>query len=160
MQPESWVRVELDALLPSPAGPATPGIVQDHTLQVEPAFFIDRFECRVECDADAANPIVMRSSVKVADFAAALSVTDITEAARAVSRSAAPSTGGEFGVVDESERLTLEDAGYDSQPPNRRYAVTASADLRSADGQVLGYRWIGIVDNWNARAFTSFVPAG
>jgi uncharacterized protein YfaS (alpha-2-macroglobulin family) len=156
VHPESWVRVEFDASLPSPAGPATPGIVQDHTVQVEPAFFIDRFECRLECDADASNPIVMRSTVKVADFAAALSVTDITETPRTVLRSGARATGDEFGVMDESDRLTLEDAGYDPQPPNRRYAVTASADLRSSDGQALGYRWIGIADNWNARAFTSF----
>ena len=30
------------------------------------------------------------------------------------------------------------------------------ADLRSSDGQVLGYPWLGVVDNWHRSAFTSF----
>ena len=37
-----------------------------------------------------------------------------------------------------------------------KYVVTARADLKSADGQTLGYPWLGIVDNWHFRAFTSF----
>jgi uncharacterized protein YfaS (alpha-2-macroglobulin family) len=156
VRPESWVRIELDATLPSPAGSATPGLTQDHTLQVEPAFFIDGFECRSECDADRNNPIVMRSTVKVADFASALAATDITETPRAVARRAQPRVRDEFDAYDEGDRLTLEDAGYDPQPPNRRYLVAARPDLRSSDGQALGYHWVGIVDNWNARAFTSF----
>ena len=156
VRPESWVRIELDETLPSRAGPATPGVAQDHTLTVEPAFFINGFECRTECDADAANPIVMRSSVKVADFAAAITATDITEAPRAVARASTTRVREQFEVYDEGDRLTLEDAGYDPQPPNRRYAVSAPATLRSADGQSLGYTWIGVVDNWHARAFTSF----
>ena len=43
-----------------------------------------------------------------------------------------------------------------AQPPDRRYAVSVAAALKSADGQTLGYPWVGIVENWHARAFTSF----
>ncbi len=50
----------------------------------------------------------------------------------------------------------LEDAGFEAQPPNRKYVVTLPATLRSADGQTLGYPWLGIVDNWHSTAFTSF----
>jgi uncharacterized protein YfaS (alpha-2-macroglobulin family) len=155
VRPESWVRIELDATLPSPAGKATPGVTQDHTIEVERAFFIDGFECRRECDADGHNPIVMRSSVKVADFSAALVATDITDKPRQISRGATPRPVEEE-AFDESDRLTLEDAGFEAQPPNRRFAISAGANLRSADGQTLGYTWVGIVDNWNQRAFTSF----
>ena len=28
--------------------------------------------------------------------------------------------------------------------------------LQAADGQTLGYPWVGIVENWHERAFTSF----
>ena len=57
---------------------------------------------------------------------------------------------------DASPRLTLEDAGFAAQPPDRTYVVTAPATLKSADGQTLGYSWLGIVENWHMRAFTSF----
>jgi uncharacterized protein YfaS (alpha-2-macroglobulin family) len=156
VRPESWVRLELDGTLPSPDGPATPGVTQDHTLQLEPAFFIDGFECTDECDADDSNPIVMRTSVGVKEFAAAVAATDITAAPQVVARAKTPRVRDEYEMYDDGERLTLEDAGYDPQPPNRRYAVTARPNLRSRDGQTLGYNWIGIVDNWHARAFTSF----
>ena len=43
--PESWVNVALDAQVPSPAGAATPGKVQDYTIKVRPAFFIEQFDC-------------------------------------------------------------------------------------------------------------------
>ena len=34
--------------------------------------------------------------------------------------------------------------------------MTVDSSLRSADGQTLGYTWAGVVENWHARAFTSF----
>jgi uncharacterized protein YfaS (alpha-2-macroglobulin family) len=52
--------------------------------------------------------------------------------------------------------LTLEDAGFDAQPPATTYAVAVGAGLTSADGQTLGYTWTGTVENWHERAFTSF----
>ncbi len=157
VEPESWVRLLLDAGLRSPSGPATPGKAQEFTVQAEPAFFIDGFRCRTECEPDRWNPIRLRVPVKVADFGAAVSATDITAAATAgaVRRRAMPATQGD-DPRDSSSDITLEDAGFDAQPPVRKYAVTARADLRASDGQVLGYPWVGIVDNWHQRAFTSF----
>jgi uncharacterized protein YfaS (alpha-2-macroglobulin family) len=58
--------------------------------------------------------------------------------------------------MDESKWFTLEDAGYERQPPARTYSVAIDAGLRSADGQTLGYTWVGEVENWHERAFTSF----
>ncbi|HEX6973571.1 MAG TPA: MG2 domain-containing protein, partial [Vicinamibacterales bacterium] len=89
-------------------------------------------------------------------FAAALSAIDITTAPeRAVTKPATPPSRGDE-AADSGEQLTLEDAGFAPQPPVRKYAVTARADLKSVDGQTLGYTWIGVVDNWHRSAFTSF----
>ncbi len=155
VQPESWVRLTVDATVPSPAGSATPGQPQSYTIEAERAFFVDGFYCRTECDPEAWNPIRMRSEVEVKAFAAAVSVTDITTTPeQAVSRPAAsPSRERE---MDQGQQLTLEDAGFAPQPPVRKYAVLARADLKSTDGQTLGYTWIGQVDTWHRRAFTSF----
>jgi uncharacterized protein YfaS (alpha-2-macroglobulin family) len=155
VRPESWVKLVLDAALPSPAGPATPGQPQSYTVEAERAFFIDGFECTSECDGDVWNPLRMRVPVKVADFAAALRAIDVSGGDRPVARLATPRPRPDY-EPDASEVLTLEDAGYAAQPPDRRYAVTAAATLKAADGQTLGYSWVGVVDNWHMRAFTSF----
>src|SRR5262245_29845004 len=65
VRPESWVKLVLDAALPSAAGPATPGQPQSYTIEAERAFFIDDFECTSACDGDAWNPLRMRAPVKV-----------------------------------------------------------------------------------------------
>jgi alpha-2-macroglobulin len=155
VKPESWVKLVLDRVLPSPAGPATPGELQTYTIQVERAFFIDDFDCTATCDGDASNPLHMSAPVKVADFAAALRAIDITGADQPVRKLTTPRPRPDFWP-DADEALTLEDAGYAAQPPDRKYVVTAPASLKSADGQTLGYSWLGIVENWHMRAFTSF----
>jgi alpha-2-macroglobulin len=153
--PESWVKLMLNAGVRSPAGPATPGTTQSFTIQAEPAFFVQGFRCIEECDPDGWNPVRMRAIVKVADFAAAVTATDVTGVAQEVRKTGKPGRRG-ADPLDASSHITLEDAGFDTQPPVRKYAVTARADLKSADGQTLGYTWLGIVDNWHRRAFTSF----
>jgi uncharacterized protein YfaS (alpha-2-macroglobulin family) len=155
VRPESWVKLVLDAGLPSPSGPATPGQAQTFTVKAEPAFFVDDFFCTAACDADVANPLRMRAAVRAADFAAALTVSDITSGSQPVPKATSPRDRPEW-APDADEYLTLEDAGFDAQPPDRRYAVSAPATLVASDGQTLGYPWLGIVDNWHMRAFTSF----
>ena len=153
--PESWVKLSLAANLRSPAGQATPGTAQTHTIKVERAFFIDGFRCHTACDPDGWNPVQLRAAVKVADFASAVAATDIT-ATPAPAIKGAPARPRGDDVRDASSRVTLEDAGFGAQPPVRKYAVSVRADLRAADGQLLGYPWLGIVDNWHRSAFTSF----
>jgi len=155
VKPESWVKLTLDSALPSPAGPATPGQTQTFTIEAERAFFIDGFYCRQACDADAWNPVRVRAPVRATDFAAAIKAADITAAEQAVRKAARPRERRPY-APDASGGLTLEDAGFSPQPPDRKYAVTASATLKAADGQTLGYPWVGIVDTWHMRAFTSF----
>ena len=154
--PESWLRLQLDDQMPSPAGSATPPSEQHFTIEVEKAFFVDGFKCETQCDPDAANAVEMRAEVKVTDFARAVKALDLsTTPARAVTKPASPPARPDY-EPDASSGLTLEDAGFTAQPPSRTYAVTIDASLTSADGQTLGYSWSGTTSNWHQRAFTSF----
>ena len=154
--PESVVTVSVGPRVPSPAGPATPGTVQSYDLEAEPAFFLDGFECRAQCNGDDRNALQSRTDITVSAFASALRVVDITAAAPLPVRKPAtrPARGGY--APESSRSLTLEDAGFTAQPSNRKYAVSAPATLTSEDGQTLGYPWVNVVDNWHATAFTSF----
>lgn len=152
--PESQIRLTLAPGVRSPAGPATPGRIQEYTIQAEPAFFVSGFWCSTECDADRRNPIHMRAPVPLSEFTRSIAVSDISSGDTQVDR-----TGTErrpTRAPDYSYGPVLEDAGYQAQPPDSRYAVTLAPDMKSADGQTLGYRWVGVVENWHMRAFTSF----
>ena len=153
---ESWVRLTLDNALKSPAGAATPASIQHYTMKAEPAFFVDGFECPSACDPDNRNPIHLRARVKVADFAKALRVTDVTAgAAKEAPKQAKPMTTTAYGR-DDSNWLTVEDAAFQAQPPASTYFATVDASLTAIDGQTLGYTWAGRVENWHRTAFTSF----
>jgi uncharacterized protein YfaS (alpha-2-macroglobulin family) len=156
---ESWVRLALDATLPSPAGPATPGGLQEYTVEVEQALFVDRVECTTECNPDNANVMWFRAPIKVSDFARATSLRDVTTAGRevAVAKPHPPRQKDEYGNSRDIETtLSLEDAGFDSPAPAHTYEVRVDASLAAADGQTLGYTWIGRIENWHRPAFSSF----
>jgi alpha-2-macroglobulin len=155
---ESWIRLELDARVPSPAGPATPGRVQEHTVKVEQALFVDRMECATQCNPDNANVIWFRSPVKVPDFSRATSVRDVTGGREvALAKPHPPREKDEYGNTRDIETtLSLEDAGFDPPAPAHTYAISVDAGLQSADGQTLGYTWLGRLENWHRPAFTSF----
>src|SRR5207245_6465287 len=84
--PDSWVRIETDGRIPSLAGLATSGHTENYTIQVEPTFLIDRFFCEDACDPEHGNPIHFRVPVKAEKFAAALSVTHVTDTRREQAR--------------------------------------------------------------------------
>jgi uncharacterized protein YfaS (alpha-2-macroglobulin family) len=156
---ESWVNVALDAQLPSPAGPAIPGKVQEYIVEVEPAFFIEQFECVEACNPDDANELRMRASIRIEDFANAISAKDVTSPPREVgiTKPRPPKAKDQYGhAQDVSSSPTLEDAGFGAQPPARTYSISVDPGLRATDGQTLGYQWVGTVENWHRLAFTSF----
>ena len=153
--PESHVQLTLAPTVRSPAGRATPGRAQLYTIEAEPAFFITGFWCTVQCDADLRNPIRMRTVARASDFASAIAVTRLAPGAEQRVQKPAGTKRDEEDL-DYGGGFVLEDAGYDPQPPASRYAVTLAHDMKAADGQTLGYTWLGIVENWHMRAFTSF----
>ena len=155
---ESWVRLAFDSTLPSPAGPATPGTVQEYVVKVERALFVDRLECVLQCNPDNANVIWFREPIKVADFARATSVRDVTGGREvALAKPHPPRAKDQYGNTRDIETtLSLEDAGFDAPAPAHTYVVSVDGSLQSADGQTLGYTWVGRIENWHRPAFTSF----
>ena len=79
--PQSWVKLSLGERAEVAGRPGHARPVQDYTMKAEPAFFVEGFDCPAECDPDNRNPIRLRGRVKVADFAKALRVTDVTAGA-------------------------------------------------------------------------------
>jgi uncharacterized protein YfaS (alpha-2-macroglobulin family) len=154
--PESWVRIEVDGRVPSLAGLAVSGRLQNYSVKVEPAFFVERIVCQSACDPDDNNPVEFRGMVKATAFAAALLATDVTDPRRERELTKAKPRQRESWEQDESKYLSLEDAGFPPQPPSSTMMLTLSADLRSSDGQTLGYTWAGLAETWHQRAFTSF----
>jgi uncharacterized protein YfaS (alpha-2-macroglobulin family) len=154
--PEAWLQLTLAGTVRSPAGPATPGVPVDYTVETDKAFFINGFDCTVECHPDSRNALRFRTRVDVEAFAKAITVVDAGNGKPLARPPAAPKPTDRDEYYGEENALTLEDAGYQSQPPDRRFIVTVRDDLRAADGQTLGYTWVGSVDNWHYDAFTSF----
>jgi alpha-2-macroglobulin len=155
VQPQSWVRVALDATIPSMQGPVTPGREQADIEELEPAFFVREPYCASQCDPSSYNAIQLTTYVDAARMRAATSVTDVTGGRSAVvAPSTAPVPIGESG--GSGEYYTLEDLRFPTQPPMTTYAVQVAASLESQDGQRLGYPWLGLIENWHERAFTSF----
>ncbi|MCC7043838.1 MAG: Ig-like domain-containing protein, partial [Acidobacteria bacterium] len=150
----TWLELTLDAQLPGSSGNQRSGRAQTSVAELDPVFFARRFACQQACNPSGYNGLQMTMPVDVARFAAALSVQDITTASneRAVVQTStvAPS------ALDQSWSPELEDAGFDRQPPASTYAYRLDASLEASDGQRLGYPFVGIVENWHERAFSSF----
>lgn len=154
--PESRVQIELDAQLPSPAGHATPGRSQQYVVQAERALLIDGFECTERCDPELRNAMLLRRPVPMTELGRAIGITNITTPGKDLAVGRARSARPRPRSNDASTRPTVEDAGFDVQPPATTYLVTLDASLRSTDGQTLGYTWIGSVENWHRGAFIGF----
>jgi uncharacterized protein YfaS (alpha-2-macroglobulin family) len=153
--PESWLRIVVDASMPSPDGAATPGSVQTTTNELDHALFVARITCVNECAPSRFNAVEFSTVIPVQAFALALTVRDITDPAHEadVTPKSAVRPAGQF---DNRAAHSVEDAGFDRQPPARTWRLRLASDLTSEDGQTLGYPWIGSIENWHDVAFTSF----
>jgi hypothetical protein len=152
--PDAFLQLTLDSRLPSAQGPATPQAAQTFTIHLPETFFVSGFRCQSQCDADAYNYLRLRASARIAAIRQATTVRDLTDAAAGVP--VAPATPDPRNGDDATSYVNLEDLGYERQPPARTFAVTIDDGLVASDGQTLGYTWSEVVENWHARAFTSF----
>ena len=152
--PGTWLELTLDPTITGVQGTASPGQSQRSVAELTPVFFARAFGCTSSCTPSGYNGVNFTTLVNVERFSKALTVRDITNAQREqiVTRAAAVRSPD----LDESWSPSLEDAGYNRQPPARTYAYQLDPAFESTDGQPLGYRWVGIVENWHERAFTSF----
>ena len=155
VQPESWVRFALAPTVPSMQGPATPGREQADIEEMESAFFVAGWTCTTQCEPSNYNGVRLTNAVTSAQMRSAISVTDVTGGRSvAVAPSSAPAQRESFD--SPGEYYTLEELRFATQPPMTTYAVRLAASLEAEDGQRLGYTWLGLVENWHERAFTSF----
>ena len=153
--PQTRLQLTLDRTLPSPQGAATPEREQQRIEPLPAAFFVTGFACTRECDPSNWNPLQMTADVPLASLRTATTVRSIGGPREvAVSPGAQPAPRDAYDVAGRA--YTLEDLRYATQPPVSRYAVRVAPALEAEDGQRLGYTWLGIVENWHERAFTSF----
>jgi hypothetical protein len=150
--PGSHLRVTIDTGLPGLQGTATPAQAQRSIASLDPVFFAG-VSCSQECDPSGYNAVRFTRQVAIAQFRR-LTVRDITDPTReeAVAAAATPATSR----FDRSFGFNAEDAGFTRQPPARTWAYQLPATLEALDGQTLDYPWMGIVENWHQRPFTSF----
>ncbi|MGE0449041.1 MAG: alpha-2-macroglobulin family protein [Vicinamibacterales bacterium] len=153
--PDSWVRVEIDTTAPAMGGAAVPGITQSRRVEAEETFFVNGPRCRVECAPDDWNAVALRGRIDLDALRAHLSVRNVSAPSQPIV-SPAKEPDAQTWEFDDLSSFSLEDAGYDRQPPDSRYVVRLDPGLTATDGQTLGYTWIDIVENWHERAFTSF----
>jgi hypothetical protein len=152
--PGGQLLLTLDDRMPGAEGSAPPPLVQRSMVALDPVFFATGFGCRSACNPSGYNAVQFSVDVTAARFGPALTVRDITDPAgeRPVARAAAAPAAR----FDRSRGYGVEDAGFDRQPPARTWVYQLDPALEAADGQRLGYPWVGIVRNWHERAFTSF----
>ncbi|HET9371320.1 MAG TPA: MG2 domain-containing protein [Vicinamibacterales bacterium] len=152
--PGTEIQLTLDTRMPSPAGPEFPPEAQTSLIEPDPVFFAIGSSCRAQCNPSAYNSVHFSNNVDASRFAAALRVRDITTPAREQAIAAAsppPAAGRDISIAH-----SLDDAGFDRQPPARTWALHLDPALEAADGQRLDYPWVAIVENWHERAFASF----
>jgi hypothetical protein len=148
------LRVTIDARVPSPAGTATPGEPQASTSQIERPLFVLGLQCHDGCQPSGWNPVSFSGSVLTQSFARAVTVRDVTTPAReiAVTPSAVPASGS----TDADDSIALESAGFARQPGMSQWLVRVDPSVAAADGQTLGYPWVGFIRTGRDNVFTSF----
>jgi uncharacterized protein YfaS (alpha-2-macroglobulin family) len=155
--PDGWLNLTVDARLPAVEGRATPPRPQSYTVRLASAFFVQGFRCMAQCDGDSWNVAFLRAEARLDALRRAVSVRDITNRAQeAVVPASATPRESRIARLESTRAFALEDLGFDRQPPARTFAVSLDSGLQADDGQTLGYRWTGIVENWHETAFTSF----
>jgi hypothetical protein len=152
--PGTQLEFAIDPRMPGLQGPETPGTAQTTLARMEPVFFANGIHCRLECTSSDNNPIEFSVPVHTAPFAAALSARDVSTPGREtpVTKTAPVKPAPR----DASHYHSVEDGGFDRQPPDRTWALRLDPSLQSQDGQTLGYPATFVVQNWNDRAFVSF----
>jgi uncharacterized protein YfaS (alpha-2-macroglobulin family) len=153
--PGAWLSVAIDARMPSPAGSATPGVIQTNVAELEPPLFVAGLFCSENCQPSLFNPIRFTTPVRTQAFIQAVTVRDVTTAAREAAVSP-PNRPSAASVNDLDYAVGLETAGFSRPPGMSRWLVRIDPALTAGDGQTLGYPWIGVIATGRDDVFTSF----
>ena len=131
--PETNLQVFIDEQL-ARSGNVRTGRAQTYTIELEPAFFVEKINCAAQCNPDNYNPISFRAKGGV----------DYNTIKKEIP---------EWSM--HSAAYSLDELGYSLQPAHT-YRVRVDASLQAEDGQKLGYTWMATVEYWHRLAFISF----
>jgi uncharacterized protein YfaS (alpha-2-macroglobulin family) len=178
--PDAWLRITLDANMPSPDGPQTRG-PQSTTVTLEPTFFVKRTQCAtplppgsfrwspararawrashdLQCIPEGNDPIGLTRPVATAAFASALTITDVTDPA--VERAVTAARGIDADTASRpTDDPTVASAGFPFQVPLSTWRLRLGPELQAADGQTLDYPWVGFVEAMHAVPFVGLEGA-
>ncbi len=153
--PNAWMRLEVAPVVPSPAGSETPGEFQGYTVELEPAFFVEGLRCSVGCNPDRYNPLQFTTPLYLSDLKKGFTVRRATGP-----DTSEPLPRGEEAADDESwdypsAAWSLDQTGFPFGAA-QTFVLKLDRNLTSADGQTLGYTWVGSLVNLHRTAFSSF----
>ena len=154
--PDTNLQIFVDDKLAKNAEHVASGHAQTFTIELGPAFFIDKVECLAECGPDYFNPIAFRGgSVPYANFKKAVTVLDVTDPAHEASVTPSTPKRAEDANATPAAQFSLDELGY-SLLPAHTYAVRVDPSLAAENGQTLGYTWMAVVEYWHKSAYISF----
>ena len=152
---DAWLMIATDGSLPSPAGPVF-GPAQQTIVRLEPTFFVNDPACTTGC-APVYSDIVFRRGVSVQELAKRISIRE-----SAAGRSEAALVPGELPAASIPDFPGGQQSvapfwlGFPNQPPATTRTISIDAGLTAADGQVLGYRWLEVIDMLHAVPYTEW----
>ena len=150
--PDTNINVFLDSELARGPNNVRTGKAQEFVIETDPAQFINKMSCYVECDPESTNAIEMRVPTRFDAMLKALTITDVTDAAHPVTLK--PETRERD--YDSPQRWHgIDELGY-SLSPAHNYVVRIDSSLEAENKETLGYTWTARVENWHRTAFTSF----
>ncbi|MDP9360435.1 MAG: MG2 domain-containing protein, partial [Acidobacteriota bacterium] len=154
--PDTSLQVFIDDKLAKHTANVATGRTQTFTVELNPAFFVEKVYCLTECNPDYYNPIVFRTrnGVPYRNFRKAVTVVDITDPAHEVPMTPAAPKRSDWETV-HAFQYSLDELGYSALPAHT-YAIRVDPALVSEDGQTLGYTWMAVVEYWHKAAFISF----
>jgi alpha-2-macroglobulin len=150
--PEGRLEITIGDTMPSPGGPERHA-AQSAFVQLERAFFVIGAQCTIWCDSTSRNGIQMTMPVALSAMPSALAVTDVTDAARERPIAARPVSADAAAQV--TPYPALADLGFPGQPPVTTWRLRLDAKLTAADGQTLGYPWVGFVETVYSQPFAA-----
>jgi uncharacterized protein YfaS (alpha-2-macroglobulin family) len=151
--PEGRLAITIDDTMPSLGG-REKHASHSAVVHLEPAFFVVGTSCTIWCDSTDPHGIRLTVPVALGAVPPALAVADVTDRGRDRPVVVRPFESNATATVTPFP--TLRDLGFDSQPAATTWRLQLNASLTAADGQKLGYPWVGFVDTVYAQAFAAF----
>jgi uncharacterized protein YfaS (alpha-2-macroglobulin family) len=150
---DGWLTLAVDAAMPSMDGPATHA-AQSTVVRLEPTFFAMAPRCDAACNPDQFSSIGFNRQVELGAVAPAFRLVDATDG-RDVrvppARSPRPET-----ATRQVNGAAFVDLGYDPLPAFRTWRYRVDPNLRSIDGQTLGYPAVAIVETLHAMPLAGY----